>query len=240
MSSIFYDASVLYQLDWYDSARKIFSYAITLFNPLLFFLSPLAFISLFVTYDDDKTRHRRLFVIIYTYTILACLIPYKQIFPYYIQVTLPAFIAFYAAFFTWLYAIFKPERTLHLSISLFTFWLYLLACILAIFYIVNALDLPGIYVLLSTVPLILGVYITYHACMKDMSGLFLNTIFAIIITAGYLCPYKLFFDKMVISDNTYQVANLYAMNQLLQDGSDYVAGIDLIYNRRQPIDGLPF
>lgn len=44
--------------------------------------------------------------------------------------------------------------------------------------------------------------------------------------------------KLINSDGAYQKANIEVANTLLQDGSDYVAGIDLIYNKTQPIAGM--
>ena len=237
INNVFHEASIMYQLDWYNSARTPFWNNILVYNPLLFFLSPLAIISLFVTFQDDKTKNLRTFVTIYTFIILACLIPYKQIFPYYIQVTWPAFIAFYAALFTWCIQLFR-QPALQIRFHSYTLWLFLFANLVGSFYIIRTFHLPDIYLLIATIPLMFGVYITYHACLKEMRKTFIVTACILAFLGGIFCPLVLFLDSLKSKSNTYQLANMNAIQQLLQDGNDYVAGIDFIYNRNQPINGM--
>lgn len=177
-TSMFSEAAAMYHLDWYNSTRQLFwSYTLT-YNPLLFLLCPLTLVSLFVTDKDDRSYPRRLFVITYAFTILLCLIPYKQVFPYYMQVTIPVFFILYAAFFTWVADVFKPT----LAIAL------LLLSIICVF--------------------------------------------------GLAYPLTLFTKKLANNNGAYQKANIEVLDRLLQEGGDYVAGIDLLYNKSQPIAGM--
>jgi len=43
---------------------------------------------------------------------------------------------------------------------------------------------------------------------------------------------------MINSGNDYQQANVQTIHALTQDGSDYIAGVELIYNKTQPIAGM--
>ena len=171
-------AWIIYQLDWYAPSRKLFwSYTLT-FDTFLFLLSPLTLFSLFITYPNDKIREVRIFVTLFSLIILACLIPYKQVFPYYMQVMIPVFLMLYASFFTWVFEITKQ----------------------------------------------------YHLSSWMISSL--------IIMLGILYPLTLTLRKAINLDNAYQKANINILDQLLKDGSDYVAGMDLIYTRDQPIRGM--
>jgi hypothetical protein len=51
-------------------------------------------------------------------------------------------------------------------------------------------------------------------------------------------PFGLLPAKLVYLDGSYQQAHVQVIDALLEDGSDYVAGVDLIYNKNQPIAGL--
>jgi hypothetical protein len=237
VNSVFYEASVMYHLDWYESARSLFWMAITLYNPLLFLLWPLTLLSVAVTYDDDNTYDHRLFVVTYAIVILLCLIPYKQVFPYYMQVTIPIFFTLYAAFFTWLFAIFQPARSLTILIGKSGLWLLLTLYIAGIIFISLAFQLPPIYLLICLIPLLLGVYLTAQAKSK-LTSVFFNLIVITLIFIGFVYPFLQFSIRLMALDGAYQKAQINAIHALLKDGSDYVAGIELIYNKTQPIAGM--
>ena len=55
---------------------------------------------------------------------------------------------------------------------------------------------------------------------------------------GFIYPLTLVPVKIASLNNDYQQANVQATQALLQDGGDYVAGIELIYNKTQPIAGI--
>ncbi len=176
--NVFDEAATLYHLDWYALSRGLFwSYTLS-FNTLLFLLCPVTLLALRNMDLQDATHQHRLFAITYALTVVVCLIPYKQVFPYYMQVMIPMFLILYAAFFSWLLA-------------------------------------------------------TLNATEQKIFPLFI-----LLILCGILYPLVLFSQKLVALDGAYQKANLGLLETLLQDGSDYVAGIDLIYRKDQPIAGM--
>jgi len=239
ITSIFHEASVLYHLNWYDSARKLFWANIILFNPLLMALWPLSLISLFVTFNDDESYSYRLFAVITGFIILLCLIPYKMIFPYYMQVTLPILLILYAAFFTWLFTLFQANKTIKILIPRTMLWLLLIFYIGIMIYVLVEFKLPDIYLLICLIPLLLGTFITYHIKLgPGMNVLFRNLIFITMLFTGVIYPLSQIYLKMIKFHGDYQQAHINVINTLLQDGSDYVAGIELIYNKTQPIAGM--
>lgn len=168
LNSVFYEASAMYRLDWYDFSRKFFWQTIMLFNPLLFLLWPVTLLSLFITYEGDTTNQSRLFVVTYAMVILLCLIPYKQVFPYYMQVTIPVFFVLYAAFSDWLIGLFKATY-INSSLNKLTLWVLLAGYISGILALIIALKLPAFYLLICVIPVSLTIYITlnYHTqCAK--------------------------------------------------------------------------
>lgn len=239
ITSVFYEASAMYKLDWYDGARHLFWSAITTYNPLLFLLWPLTLISLVVTSRQDKQYQKRLFATTYAFIILLLLVPYKQVFPYYMQVTIPVFFVLYTAFSDWLYKVFNPNYTLKLLISKRELTLFLAFYIVLVCSAFISFQLPDAYLLLCLIPMLLGVYINNQAAFKQQfSSLFLNLIVITAIFVGGVYPLILLTSKLIHLNGSYQKAHIQTMNYLLRDGSDYVAGIELIYNKTQPIAGM--
>lgn len=240
LDSVFLEARAMYHLDWYDSARKLFWSAITLYNPLLFLLWPLAILSVLVTFPDDKTYYRRLFVLTYSFALFFCLMPYKQVFPYYMQVTIPAFLFLYTVFFEWVFAIkHHPKQDLQLLGGKLTLWGIILFYLAGIIYLSVDFQLPEAYLMVCLIPLLLGAYLTTNAEVKAWSAsFFLNLIGVTMIFIGGIYPLMSFVIKVIHADGRYQRAHIENINTLLSDGSDYVAGIELIYNKTQPIPGM--
>lgn len=238
MHSVFYEASIMYKLDWYDGARKLFWSFITLYNPLLFLLSPLTFINVLVTYPKDKTYAARFLICVYALAILLCLIPYKQVFPYYMQVTIPVFLLLYTAFAEWLFAIFKSEQTIILLVKKPIILLFTLSYILFVMGMVIFFNLPEIYLLICMIPTLLAMYLMAKNKFLDYTNLFFNLIIISMLFVGGIYPLTLFAAKLININGNYQKANITTMNHLLADGSNYVAGIELIYDKTQPIAGM--
>ncbi len=239
MNSIFHEASVLYQLDWYNNARKIFWTDILLGNPLVFALWPITLISILVTFDKDEWYQHRVFVVIVAAVILLCLIPYKMIFPYYMQVTIPILLMLYAAFFTWLYQLFNFQYSIQLIVPSYALWALCMLYLSLIIYIIVELALPTAYLFICIIPLLLFTTITNRNKLKQsLTMFFFNLIFITVIFTGGIYPLSLFYIKTVKFSGDYQQAHIHVINALLQDGSDYVAGIELIYNKTQRIAGL--
>jgi hypothetical protein len=178
LNNVFNEAGAMYRLDWYGPTRWLFwSYTLS-FNTLLFLLCPVTLLALRKITPHDTTQIHRTFAVTYALTVAICLIPYKQIFPYYMQVMIPAFLILYAAFFSW-------------------------------------------------------VLVTLKITTKKAFPFFVLLVFS-----GILSPIMLVSQKLTYLDGTYQKANLALMQHLLQDGSDYIAGMDLLYLHNQPIAGM--
>lgn len=229
INSVFHEASAMYRLDWYDATRKLFWRTIILYNPLLFLLWPITLLSLFVTYDQDKNYQSRLFVVTYSIVILLCLIPYKQVFPYYMQVTIPVFFVLYAAFADWLIGLYKSKTIPQYNLALLIALALYIAGIIAL---VVALNLPTAYFFICAIPLSLMIYLVTAA--KDIFKIIIITV----VFFSFVYPLALLPGKWDFLDNKYQQANIQAINTLLKEGGDYVAGIELIYNKTQTIAGL--
>lgn len=239
INSVFYEASIMYRLDWYASARLLFWQFLTLNNPPLFFLWPLSFVSVLVTYEGDKAYKQRFFIIISSLIVFACLVPYKQIFPYYLQVAIPGLFLLYTAFFCWLFGIYNHADSLKFLINRKLILLYLGADIVGLLSFIAIFALPSAYLLSCVVPMLLGLYLlTCHDSPLTTRQLIFNIITVVIIMVNGVFPLLLFCIKMVDINGSYQKQNLVIMNQLLQDQSDYIAGIEYIYNKTQPIAGM--
>ncbi len=239
VNNVFYDATVLYQLDWYDSARKGFWQIMINYNPLLILLWPLTLMSLFITHQHDVHYQRRVFVTVWSLVILVCLVPYKMVFPYYLQVAMPAFLIGYAAFFAWLRDMFSPDCKVTNLAGKNSLWLFAALYTLGFAWVYVKFSLPNAYLLTCLVPLLLAFYIT-HNQRGDQQGreLIFQLIYVALFFVGGIYSMLLFTAKTIEFNGAYQKANIQVVNSLLQDGSDYVAGIELIYNKTQPIAGM--
>ncbi len=239
ITSIFHEASVLYHLDWYDSARGLFWSYIVSFNPLVFALWPLSLLSLVVTYDHDDAYQQRFFIVIVGMVILFCLIPYKMIFPYYMQVSIPVWLILYSAFFSWLYPLFQPNQMIRLMLPKPILWTGLFVYLGIMIYVMLELDLPFVYLLFCLMPILLMTTIISHLKLgHGLVSLFRQLILIIMLFIGGIYPLAKFTLKTIEFNGDYQQAHVNVINHLLQDGSDYVAGIELIYNKTQRIAGL--
>lgn len=232
INSVFHEASAMYQLESYDPARKLFWHITTLYNPLIFLLSPITIFSLLITYDDDKKYSLRFFITIFSLVILSCLVPYKQVFPYYMQVTIPVFFILYAGFIDWLIAIFNNNpRTLVKPLFL---WIGVALYISSIIILTFALNLPIPYLLIALIPISLLLYLQQPGFQKLYSKIILITL----VMIGFIYPLSLMPAKLIWLNGDYQKAHIQTINSLLAENGDYVAGIELIYNKTQPIPGM--
>lgn len=236
--SMFYEAYIMYQLDWYEEARKLF-WQITLFyNPLLFLLWPIAILILFIRNDSDEEYKKRFFAIIYGACILLALIPYKQVFPYYMTATIPAFLLLYTAFFSWLITLSTiPDATLKTVREpsgkiVGTIITILFAYITCFAYVAYLFKLPLAYLLILFIPLLLLIFV-----FKKTEFLLIKLIGLCMLFVGCIYPLTLFFLNLPLRNGEYQRANLAVARSLLSDG-DYLAGIELFYDKNQPIEGL--
>lgn len=237
LASVFYEASVLYHFDGYVQARSLFWSFILIYNPLLFLLAPLLLLSLLISYPEDQQYGKRFIVVIYTLTILLCLIPYKQIFPYYMQVLIPIFLIAYAFFFHWLFAVFKSAELKFIVFNQRSLFLFLMGYGFFIFLIKIKFHLAYPYFLIDILPVVIGVKLFYKAHPALISFLSKSSMISLIMI-GALYPLSLIATKLITTTGEYQKATVRVLQSLLKEGGDYIAGVDLIYHSSQPIAGM--
>jgi hypothetical protein len=236
--NLFYEAYIMFQLDSYDSTRRFFwGYTLT-HNPFLFLLWPLSFVTLFVKPANDILLGKRIFIAVYASVILFCLISYKQVFPYYMLTTLPAFILLYTAFFSWLIALLQNQSLPAVAIiGKEGLWSFITLYFVFFLYINIIFVLPPICLFIGFFALLIGIKIT----SQNNSTLLVATpalLFVITFFGGVAYPVVLLIDTLKESSGRYQQSMVKLTEALLQDGSDYLAGIELIYYKNQPIPGL--
>lgn len=242
LKSIFYEAYVIYKLDIYTNsgvnilARYGYWMITIIKNPLLFLLWPLTILSLFVVPKDDKNYTKRIFIVTYSWIILFSLIKYKQVFPYYMLTTIPAFVLLYTAFFSWFYDLYKgfPDNKI-IGIGKSGVWGIIFIYLVCFAYAFSFFALPLPYLLIGIIPIFLGIYITKIGLNTVLPPLLL---IAVLFT-GLVYPLMQYIISLDMRSGSYQQYSLKLLNNLLTDPKDdYLAGIELIYNKNQPIAGL--
>jgi hypothetical protein len=238
MSNVFYEAYIMFQLDTYDSTRRFFWQQILISNPFVFLLCAGFIITLFVSPRNDKLLDKRIFIATYAAVILFCLIPYKQVFPYYMLTTLPAFILLYTAFFSWLFELLQDSTPpkLHL-IDSSGVWGLIAIYLFYFIYMNICFVIPPICLLIGVIPILIGLKIT-STSRSTLSVATPALITIIIFFLGLLYPLTLSIQTIWRFPGNYQRSMTQLTETLLQSGGDYLAGIELIYNKNQPIPGL--
>lgn len=239
--NMFYEAYIMYQVDWYGPTRKLF-WTITISqNPLPFLLWPLSLISLFVIPQKDHLYQLRVFCVTYGTIIMLCLIPYKQVFPYYMLTAVPAFLLLYAAFFAWLKAMINSRHNFKfVLIGKNGIWIFLILYCIGILSLIVLFDLTFSYAQISIFALFLGIYLTQlpRQIFIAIQDIIPTMGLIILIFIGFIYPLSIFATTVPFRDGNYQKSVLRLVNSLLKDNTDYVAGIELLYNKNQPIKGM--
>lgn len=243
MQNVFVDASIMYQLDTYNQTRALFWFSILLYNPLPYFLMPFGFFSLLITSFNDEQYKKRRFIVIFSAIILTCLIFYKQVFPYYMQVTFPIFLVLYASLFSWLFGLVNQPTTLKSFVKPITLRSLLTLYSIMIAMMMLSFRLPLPYLMTASLPILFGFYIiprleTSIDKKNYSSSLSIKLMFSILIIMTFIYPFSLQLRELFDSNGNYQKAQIVTISHLLEDGSDYLAGIELIYNKTQPIAGM--
>lgn len=233
LHSMFYEAYIMYQLEWYRPALYSFWQNTLILNPLPFLLWPIGCLSLMVTSEYDRAYPLRFFITLYASVIMICLIPYQQFFPYYRLTVLPAFLLLYTAVFAWMFDLFNFKNNKILLKPLWL-WLYCFIYSACLIYIIFYFVLPKINLLIIFIPILLCAFITIKA-HKNYFSLF--TLLIILIT-GLIYPVLFFIYQLPEKKGNYQKSMLQLSHQLLKDNSDYLAGIELFYDKNQPIPGM--
>lgn len=229
--SVIGEASIMYHLDWYVRARELFWRIILTLNPFLFLLAPTTLVSL-VTYNGVDAR-KRLFIVPTALTILLCLVPYDQVFPYYMQVTIPAFLLLYTSFFAWLIALAQapmPVRSVPVMLALLSFSAAMIIAHVLRFH------LPLPYLMLLMFPL--GILVLLSPAKAKLRSLILTLLVMTGVFVGGIYPLSIYAENVWQENPRYQQANLTLALDWLQGGGGYLAGVELFYGIDQPIAGL--
>lgn len=239
LHNVLFDASAMYQLDWYDAARALYWKAILVYNPLIYMLWPATLLTLFITYPEDNAYANRVFIVFMANIILCCLIPFKQIFPYYMQVTIPAAFLLFTACGDWTIGLFTTKQPVQWRVSPLVAWLGLGLYGFATVEVMNLLALPLIYLAINIIPLTIVLFATASRKTPSQSRkLFLNLLCCTAIAFGFIPVVTDVLVRWTNLDGDYQKAQIHAVESLLTPKTDYVAGIELVYNRNQPIAGM--
>lgn len=239
LKNMFHDAYVMYKLDTYDSARPLYWSCILTYNPLVFLLWPVTLLSLIILPENAKSHSVRVFSIIFSSTIMLCLIPYKQVFPYYMLTTVPAFLLLYPAFFSWILQIFSAEKIkiIYLNKSVLYALSILYFCLLI--YLKFALNLPVFYIIFGFIPFILITRTVFINQLSEIQEIFLRYSFwFIVLIIGFIFPFLFFVRDLPLKNGEYQKNMVYLADHLLKKDEDYIAGIEIFYNKNQPIQSL--
>jgi len=241
LNNMFYEAYIMYQVDWYASARKLFWTISITQNPAPFLLWPLALISLFIIPQQDKLHKLRVFCVTYGSVIMLCLIPYKQIFPYYMLTAIPALLLLYIAFFAWLEALISSHHKFNiLCLNKASVWILLVLYNIGLLVLILLFNLPTVYFLINLFTFFLGIYLTQlpKKIFADTQAIIPLYGLLILILVGLVYPLAFFATSLPNRSGDYQKSVLRVANALLLDGTDYIAGIELFYNKNQPIQGM--
>jgi hypothetical protein len=237
-ASVFVEASAMYQLDWYAPTRVLFWNFILLYNPLYIMLWPFTALSLFVSYAHDEAFRARCLIVINALVIFACLLPYKQVFPYYFQVSIPVLFALYSAFFTWLLGLFSASDCQMIIIKKIGIYLLTAVMLVLLLFTLWYFSLPLAYLLLAVPLALIGCYCAHPKKLAAHAKTFVLIIALSFVFMGGVYPLNWFVIKLFNINAAYQHANLIRMQQLLDPGEHYVAGIELLFNQDQKIAGL--
>jgi len=241
LHSVFYEAYVMYKLDYYDSSRFFYWMGILRYNPLLFLLWPLILLSLILVPKNDQGYKLRSLILVYALAAFFCLIRHKQVFYYYMLTLLPAFLLLYAAWFSWLYAFFQKKAILKLKgRAKLKLWSLITLYSLSVLYVILIFKISLIYLLMLLTPTAIGVYASAPVYFKDKvrRQILFSLIILSLVFTGLVYPLCALIGHLPERNSAYQKAVLGLMDSLLQDGSDYVAGVELVYNKNQPIPGM--
>jgi hypothetical protein len=110
--------------------------------------------------------------------------------------------------------------------------------------IVTRLVLPADYLMLGLIPVALGIYVSSYSSGSPAKiytlprGACLPSIALLILLFGFIYPILQFRVDAAQDDNRYQRSMLALMDALLSEGGDYVAGIELLLDKNQPINGM--
>ena len=250
LHSLFYDAYVVFDMNWYKPIYLICWQAALYLGPLLFFLWPFTLLSLFNT-PIDAAAQQRVFIIAFASIALLQFIVYKQPFPYNFVFTFPAFFLLYTDFIAWLLSFVQVKDHLLPSGSFYSLGQYsaagikaraempkwLLASVaiysIGIVALVYLLNLPVVFYSIALFPPIITQLVKSNK--RQMILIYLAS--SIFLLTGIITPLLHTTKENQSFAGDYQRSMLRLADELTQDGSEYVGGVPFIYQKDQPING---
>ncbi len=230
LHSVFYEAYIISSVDWYTGIRTYFWNFIITNNPGLFLLWPFALFGLFML-----PAKRHVFIAIYASVILFFVFSCKQPFAYYPLAAVPALFLLYAEFFTSLHNAqfsFLLARINKKLIICFSFFY-----IAGLFFLFLKFTFPDVYLMIALVPLLLCASLMENIG-DDIRNAFIGVMFCLFFVIGNLFSLIQFVNFLGSSNGHYQKSMIYLMDNLLNKGDSYVAGVPLLLDVEQPVPGL--
>ncbi|MFZ2314592.1 MAG: hypothetical protein WAW86_02895 [Gammaproteobacteria bacterium] len=227
--NLFYEAYIQAGIDWYVPLYLTCWQAVLAHGPLLFFIWPLTFISLFG--KQDERLPNRVFIISVASIALILFINYKQPFPYNFVFTIPAFFLLISEFITW---IIQAPTAHEKTWALLRTKILIGAYSLSIITLVYIFSLSPLYYLIASLPLISYAYFTRQLSHQS----FLYSFMSLFILTGIVYPLYGSVKTAMVVDGKYQQAMTQVTAELLSENGDYVSGIPFLYAKDQPIDGM--
>lgn len=231
--SLFYEAYIQANIQWYAPIYLFCWITILSQGPLLFLTLPLTLLNL-NKLTDHTALQRHIFIISFAFIALFQFINYKQPFPYNFVFTIPAFFLLYADFLSALFIRASTTQTTPQTTSS-RFKILIASYAMIVLMIVNGLALPIIYNLIVLIPIIFGLFLFAQSSHRS---LYFKTIIALIMITGIIYP---LYRSLIASHHLnghYQQTMLINAMKVIQHEGDYLGGIPYFYNKDQPIDGM--
>ncbi len=250
INSFLYEAMIVFNIDIYNNGLVDFVF-ILLNDPFYLMLWLVAAFTIFITPRPSQQK-QRFFVICYATMLLIFVLTYKQLFFYHLVSVVPALLLLYSDFFNWVDDLFKYEnnrKTMQapkLSVTLSEFVLLMIICeliLVSVFVIVpifNYIDLA-----LWSLTFILGLFVyqifrPYSPNQHLLVTLFYHTFYILFLSTLVLYGYEKMVPVPPQNGYLYQKQTIELVDDLTKDGSTYVAGVDLIFNKKQAMSGNSF
>ncbi len=238
LNNVFYEGYTQAKITFYSTIYYQCWHVILSNGPLLILLWPLTWLPLFVRLKDDNADYlRRVFISIYSSTLLFFILSYQQAFPYGLVYTVPVCFLIYPDFISWLQQLFTQKRDLIYFNSRKVFW-FLSLYTIGVISIVIIMQLPFAYFLLAVIPVCLGIFFMVPQLTNPGIDSIKVSLIILFACTGLLYPMFRFIFTAYLINGDYQKSMVTISNELLKEGGGYFAGIPLIYNQDQTIRGL--
>lgn len=236
INNVFYQAAVVYKINLYQPQIPLMLGQIIKTDLFYLIFWMLSVLSLLVK-TQQTNLPQRVFILSFAWFSMLFLIIYKQPFFYSAIAVLPPLLLLYADFFTWFADIFvNPIKVLCNNRYLIYFFIITTLAILSIK--IEFIFLPTFVMSIITVLLIL-MPINIYLCIKTtrFRKLSFYCFYFLSFVAGILFP--LIGNSQIFQSEGYKYQQLaiHITNKLLQENNSYIAGVDLLYNKNQPVSG---